>query len=375
MDELEVGQPNLAGFNLDLQDLSTSFTSNAARLLPGVALPSQSAELMSTLAPAFKTFHTAMAAAYKSDLGTVDRLGTHLVTAKREYKGAENVSTNGIVSAVGIGAGQPADEGGPTRFSGLNLPYLQEVEDAPATVRNVVTAGIQLIGPYDEPLGQKIGLRPAKEYLEPLVGDWEALQTVGERIGLLGVNDYTASENIAGGTNWLQTSWKRLGSQTFGDNAAPLGESIAGRSWDMDGVSKIVQNAGACLERMVYNQAIELSSALTKPMTFVGFTLPLGVWALLIDKPMQESNRSQIVAAVDALKDSVKTRHNNMTAMLGRVSSALEYSPDRAAPKFAMADFEVPERVDAGSHLMQYGFGGHVWWQHKAVSEAPTLSV
>jgi hypothetical protein len=40
-----------------------------------------------------------------------------------------------------------------------------------------------------------------------------------------------------------------------------------------------------------------------------------------------------------------------------------------------MADFEVPVRVDAGSHLLQYGFGNHVWWQHKAVSEAPTLSV
>lgn len=375
MDELEVGQPSLAGFKLDLQDLSTSFTSNATRLLPGVALPSRSAELMSTLAPAFKKFHTALSAAHTSDLTTVDRLGEHLVTAKREYKAAEYDSTNEIVTAGNIEAGKPADPGDVTRFSGLNLPYLQEVEEAPATVRNVVTAGIELIGPYDEPLGQKIGLRPAKEYLEPLVGDWEALQTVGERIGLLGVNDYTASENIASGTNWLQTSWKRLGSKAFGNNAGPLGESIAGRSWDLDGVSKIVQNAGACLERMVYNQAIELSSALTKPMTFVGFTLPLGVWALLIDHPMQESNRSQIVSAVDALKDSVKSRHNNMTAMLDRVSSALDYSADRAAPTFAMADFEVPGRVDAGSHLLQYGFGSHVWWQHKPVSEAPTLSV
>ncbi|MEV6279667.1 hypothetical protein [Nocardia sp. NPDC051832] len=372
MDELEVAHASLAGFRLDLRDVAEGFSSNVERLLPGVALPGESAELMLTLAPAFEKFHAAVSAAHRDDMTTVGRLRTHLGTAKREYKGAEYTSTNGITAAVDLGIpGQPADAAEVRRFSGLNLPYLPQVEEAPASVRHVVTEGIGLISPYDQPLSQTIGLKPAADYLAPLVGDWEALQSAGERIGLLGINDYTASENIAGGTDWLRTSWVRLGSQAFGDHAGPLGESMAGRSWDLDAVSKIVQNSGACLERLVYNQAIELSSELTRPMSFLGFTLPLAVWALMVAKPMPESMRSEIVGAVNTLKSSVKTRQEDMTAMLDRISTAMDYSPERTPPKFAMADFDLPAKVDAGPHLLQYGFGGHVWWQHNAVSGDP----
>ncbi|MFC9898456.1 hypothetical protein ACFVMC_32600 [Nocardia sp. NPDC127579] len=376
MDDLNVIHQQLTGFALDLHDVATTFSSNASRQLPGVVLPSGAAELMRTLAPAFEKFQNAVATAHKQDVTTVATLGARLGGAKREYRTTDSGSSATLAAIQSVGlSGAPAESAEPQRFSGLNLPYLAPVEDAPAKVRNVVTAGIDLIAPFDEPLSRTIGIKPAADYLDPLVGDWEALQTVGERIELLGINDHTASENIVGGTNWLQTGWTRLGSQAFGDKANPLGETIAGRSWDFDAVSKIVGHAGASLERLVYNQSVELSSGLTRPMTFLRFTLPLGVWAQLIDLPMRGSQRSQIVTAAEELKRSVKARHDTMTDLLDQVSSALSYTPDRNAPKFTAADFEVPAKVTPGAHVLNYGYGSNMWWQDKPVSDNGVLAV
>ncbi|MFI5715692.1 hypothetical protein [Nocardia sp. NPDC051750] len=328
-----------------------------------MALPGEPGELLSTLAPAFEKFHDALSSAHEDDRADIDALSSQLDTARLEYAGAEDTSTQEIAGVPG----ETAEPGDVTRFSGLHIPHLPQIEPAQVTVRNVVTSGIDLIAAFDEPWGQVVGIKPAADYLSPLVGDWEALQTVGERIGLLGINDHATSENIAGGNDWLQTDWTRLGAQAFGKSAGSRGEAIAGRSWDMEAVSKIVQNAGACLERLVYNQAVDLSSSLTQPMTFVGFKLPLGVWALLTGKPMQESTRTEIISAVDSLKTRVKARQDDMTGMLDRVSSALAYSPERTPPKFDSADFEIPEKVVAGSHAVRYGYGDNVWWENSAL--------
>ncbi|WP_067679288.1 hypothetical protein [Nocardia miyunensis] len=365
MDKLEVEMPNLAGFRLDLGDVMTNFSSNARRLLPGVALPRGTSELMATLAPAFEKFNSAVSAAHHSDLAVVDSLGSHLDTAKREYRGAEDNSTVALAAAVHMRApDQSVDTAGITRFSGLHLPDLPEVQETQASLRNVVSAGIDFITPFDEPLSQRIGIKPAADYLAPLVADWESLQTVGERIGLLGINDYATSENIVGGTNWLQTGWTRLGSQAFGDRASVLGDTIATRSWDMDAISKIVQNAGACIERLVYNQTVGLSNDLTKPMTFVGLTLPVGVWALLTDHSMQSAYKSQILSAVDSLKTAAESRKDDLAGFIERISSALDYSPERTSPKFDTASFDIPEKLVASPGAIRYGFGDNVWWQN-----------
>ncbi|WP_280398815.1 hypothetical protein [Nocardia carnea] len=364
MDRLEVVLAGLAGFELDLADVATGFSSNAGRLLPGVRLPGESGELLSTLAPDVENFHDALSSAHKDDVTAIETLASGLDTARREYLGAEGTSTAEIADGNAEIPGQ-SDE--VTRFSGLHIPHLPQVEEAQATVRNVVNTGIDSIRAFDDPWGQIVGMKPAADYLSPLVGDWEVLRTVGERIGLLSVNDHAASENIVAGNDWLQTIWTRLGAQAFGRNAGSRGAAIAGRGRDLEVVSKIVQNAGACLERAVYNQSVDLSNTLTQPMTFVGFKLPLGVWALLTHKPMQESQRAEIISAVDSLKTRAKSRQDYMTAMLDRVSSALAYSPGRAPPSFDPADFEVPEKVPAGSHAMRYGFRDNVWWEGTAV--------
>lgn len=366
MDSLEVTPANLAGFSLDLRDLATNFSSNAGRLLPGVALPDGSAELMSGLAPAFKKFQDAVSAAHQHDATAINTLGSRLDTARHTYQGAENTSTDTILSAGNLGVPVQTAELRTRRFSGLRLPTLPQVDETPGTVRKVVTTGIDVVTPFDGPWGKVVGLKPAADYLAPLVADWEALQAVGERIGLLGINDYTSSENMTGGTTWLQTSWTRLGSQAFGGNADRLAAAIAGRSNDFDAVSKIVKHAGTCLERLVYNQTVGLSTGITRPMSFLGFTLPLGVWALLTRHPMRGSYRSEILSAVDSLKSAAKSRQADMTAMIDRISSALEYSPGRTPPKFTPADFEVPPKVTDDSGGRWYGFGSNTWWQDNA---------
>lgn len=49
-----------------------------------------------------------------------------------------------------------------------------------------------------------------------------------------------------------------------------------GASDDLNAVSKIVENGGACLERLVYNQAIALAGGIMQSMSFFGFSLRFG---------------------------------------------------------------------------------------------------
>ncbi|MEV4124583.1 hypothetical protein [Nocardia sp. NPDC049707] len=194
------------------------------------------------------------------------------------------------------------------------------------------------------------------------MADWEALQAIGKRIGLLGINDYVSSENLTAGTRWLQNLWTGDAAQSFGASMSSLGQSIAVRSSDLELVSKIVENGAACLERLAYNQAMALSGGLTQPMNFLNFTLPLGAWAQLINRPMQESMKSQIVSAVDALKKSAESRQAAMATIIERISEALDYTPGRTVPSFDTSEFEVPDKVIVDLGVTRYGFGNNVWW-------------
>lgn len=138
------------------------------------------------------------------------------------------------------------------------------------------------------------------------------------------------------------------------------------RSDDLDAVSKIVRNGGAYLERLVYNQAVGLSSALTQPMTFLDITLPLSHWALMINGPMRESFRTEIAAAVDAMKTSAKTRRNAITTAVERISQAMDYSPGRASPTYNPNEFEIPDKVAADVGTRRYGLDNNVWWEHQS---------
>ncbi|MGW5917674.1 hypothetical protein ACWFPY_01665 [Nocardia fluminea] len=63
-----------------------------------------------------------------------------------------------------------------------------------------------------------------------------------------------------------------------------------------------------------------MSSGLSQPMNLLGFTLPLGSWAQLIDRPMKDTDKSQIVSAVDALKAASDARRDAITTMIEKIA-------------------------------------------------------
>ncbi|WP_454196142.1 hypothetical protein [Nocardia sp. Marseille-Q1738] len=369
MDNFAGDLSSLAGFKLDLQDLGTNFSSNASRLLSGVSLPTGSTGLMASLASPLDQFQRAVSAAQQADLTAIGTLGANLATAGTRYQATDDTSAKAI-SAVSTSIfgnmGATGSAGGTrdvSRFGALQLPSLPEVPENQYTVRQVVAVGINLISTYDDRLSEAIGIRPAADYLSPLVADWEVLQAIGNRIGLLGINDYVTSENLSSGTRWLQGRWSGDASQAFGASANTLWQSVAGRSIDLEAVSKIVENAGACLERLVYNQAIGLTAGILQPMTYLDATFPLGVWAPYINKPIRETIRFEIASQVEALRNLAESRQSEIVAVIEKASRALDYSPGRTMPIFNASDFEIPDKVVVDAGVIRFGFGDTIWWE------------
>ncbi|MEV4239072.1 hypothetical protein AB0J47_28275 [Nocardia sp. NPDC049737] len=378
MDEFSVDLPSIAGFALDLQDLVTNFSSNASAQLSGLVLPSGTTGLLATLTSALDGFHNTLSGAHQRDVTTLNALVTDLSTAKSGYRAtdeayADSISagTSDVTGDAGT-SGRSGDPHGVTRYSGLQLPNLPHVEDGTYTIRRVVTSAIDLISAYDDPWSQ-VGIKPAADYLSFLVSDWEALQAIGKRIGLLGINDYVTSQNISGGTTWLRRVWTGGAAQSFESSAGGLGRSVDERSNGVETVSKIVENGGALLERLVYNQAIGISGAITKPINALGFTMPLGVWALRINDPMNETLRSQITSAVNSLKQTAESTKTSIATAVGQISKALNYCPGQAAPTYNATDFEIPAKVVVDMGNVKYGFGNNTWWEHSIDSTASSV--
>ncbi|MEV6562507.1 hypothetical protein AB0M22_42765 [Nocardia sp. NPDC051756] len=373
MADFTVDVSGLAGFKLDLQNLGAHFTTNAGRLLPSIAVPGGTAGLMATLAVSIDKFSSAISSAQQKDLAAVGTLDENLSTASTKYLATDDNSADRLTAAAVAGLGNAGTSSsnsaqGAKRFSGLQLPTLPDVQDEQYTTRQIVTAGINSISRYDEALSQAIGVKPAADYLSPLEADWERVQAIGKRIGLLGINDYVTSENLTAGTRWLQSLWSGDAAQAFATSANSLGQSIAGRSNDLETISKIVENGGAVLERLVFNQAMGLSSGLAQPMTFLNFTLPLGQWAQLINDPMRDSIRSEITAAVDTLKQSAESRKGELNTMITRLSKALDYAPGQTTPSYNASEFEVPEKLVVDLGVLRYGYGDNIWWESSIAS-------
>ncbi|MEV6280330.1 hypothetical protein [Nocardia sp. NPDC051832] len=338
-----------------------------------MALPAGTAGLMATLGPSIEKLTTALSSAHQKDLSALGTLGDNLATASTKYQATDGNSAKQLNQAAATGLGDTGGSGtsnaeGVKRFSGLQLPSLPDVSEEQYATRQVVTAGIASISKYDEALSQAIGIKPAADYLVPLEADWEALQAIGKRIGLLGINDFVASENLTGGTRWLQSLWSGEAATAFGTSSTSLGQSIAGRSTDLETIAKIVENGGTVLDRLVFNQTMGLVSGLAQPMTYLNFTLPLGEWAQLINDPMRESIRSEITAAVDALKKSAESRKGALTTMLERISKALDYTPGQSVPAYNAGEFEVPEKVVVDVGALRYGYGNNIWWESNIAS-------
>src|SRR5262249_13359129 len=162
----------------------------------------------------------AHAAALRSDLTTMDGLAANLSTAATAYKSTDQANATAIGAVASTATGAPAT--GVTRFGGVQRPDLPEVADAAYTLRQTVTTAGTRLAPYDAPLSVALGGKPTEVYLTPLLADWEAIAVVGRRIGMLGINDYVAAQNIVNGTNWLNSEWSGNAAQAFTASASTL---------------------------------------------------------------------------------------------------------------------------------------------------------
>lgn len=367
MNDFTVDLDRLVGFGSDLQDLGTNFSGNASRLLSGVCLPGGTTGLMATLAPSFDRFRASMSEAGRTDRTAIANLGANLDSTGTTYRSTDDTSAKTVSAAWPTVLGGSESSGsaahGADRFGGLQLPSLPEVPESPCTVRRVVEAAIDQIAVYDERFDEAIGVKPVADHLSGLVADWEALQAVGKRIGLLGVNDHITAENLVNGTTWLRSGWSGSASQAFGESAEGLGRSIAERGDSLDRAAKVVESGGACLERLVYNQAVGLTSAVLHPMTYFGATFPLGAWVPYIHKPIDQVMRSEVLSAADALKEAAESRRGAMSAVVRRIAQVLEGLPGRTPPSLDEDDFPIADRVAADPGVRKYGFGDSIWWQ------------
>lgn len=273
MNDFTVQVASLDGFGLDLQDLGSNFSSNASRLLSEISLPSGTTGLLASLTSSFECFQGTLATSHKQDLTNLSSHSDSLSVASREFQGTDDASAQAISSLsasttndLANGGASGSGGGGVTRFTGLQLPTLATIEDGQFTLRQVVDSAIELLTHFDDPLSRAIGIKPTADYLVPLAADWETLDTLGSRIRQLGINDFVASENLSSGVRWLQGSWSGHTSGSFATSANALAQAISTRSTDLDVVAKIVTNGGACLERLVYNQAMGWSSGLSQSM-------------------------------------------------------------------------------------------------------------
>ncbi|MBB4855565.1 hypothetical protein HNP40_002972 [Mycobacteroides chelonae] len=372
MDKFTVDLGGLAGFKLDLQDIRSNFRSNASRMLPGVSV-SGATGLMTVIEAALSRFQESVTSVQHADSTAFDYLGANLAAAGTKFDTNDQTSAKSMSLAASTVGGSSAavaseDDSGLHRFGGLQLPGMSEVHDETFTLREAVISAIELVSIYDKPLDEAIGIRPAKDFLTPLVADWEVLRSIGKRIGLLGINDHFAAENLSGGAKWLLNTWSGETSQVFRERSTSQSRSMIDRSADMDAVAKIVENGGARLERLVYNQAVGVSSEILRPITIVGGTFPLGGWAGFLHKPMDEADRATLVSACSSLKNSAESRRTEISALVDRIASALNYSPGRTPPSYSSDEFEVPARVMADSKAMKYGFGDNTWWEDSLAS-------
>lgn len=136
----------------------------------------------------------------------------------------------------------------------------------------------------------------------------------------------------------------------------------------MERVANILEQGGECIEHLVYNQTIALTTGLLHPMSFLGFTLPLGVWGQLADRPMRDSIKSEITSSISTLQNDTKSRDNTIKDIVQSMRSALEYQVGRALPPLDTILLRPPDKVSVDFGTVRYGFGGNVWWEESLAS-------
>ncbi|WP_316573261.1 type VII secretion target [Nocardia canadensis] len=371
MAELSVESTQLNGFRLDLQDIGSNFSANASRLMPEIRLPEGVAGLLAEVSPPLERFHVAVEAAQRTDQTAIQDLADNLSTAATSYQATDQNNAYALASVGGDSrSGDQLGTGDSVRYPSLQLPALTNTDSVTYSVRQTVTSAIESISCYDAAIMAAVGVQPAADLLKPLEADWESLKTAGKLVRLIGINDYVASQNLSGGATWLRSSWSGNAAQAFEASSSTTAMTLTNRSDDMEAVCQIVEAAATLLERLVHNQATELSGGLAKSITLLDFTFPLGVWAQALAEPIQESYRSTISSELDVLIAAARARQDQIRDAIGKVSQALEYTSGRVPPAFAPDDFTAPGWAIADMGTRRYGYSDNVWWENSLASTA-----
>ncbi|MBY8863092.1 hypothetical protein K7711_41955 [Nocardia sp. CA2R105] len=367
--EVTVTSAALSGFAKDLTDAGESLLSNTSRATSGLSLKTGTGGLLATIAPSLQDFSSAVSALSSKNNDQIQQLGSNLTTTVRNFQQQDTTWARAVNSLSGLSLPSQAGTSAEIlRFRGMQSLHLPDVQSGSLTLSATVTAVRDTIAIFDDRLQKSIGIKPAEKYLTPLIGDWETLQTFGQWIRHLAGNDTLTAGNLSNGSHWLTSQWSGDAARSYSNAISTLQSSIFERGTDMDSIAKTLEKAGECLERLVYNQAAGIATGLMEQLSIMGFTLPVGMWAQIVDRPMPETAKNQITEKMDAIRTQADSRETSIGELVDRVRSALKYEPGTTVAQPAGNLFVVPGKVVADLTTLRYGFNDNVWFQHSLAS-------
>lgn len=375
MSTFSTNPSELSGFSLDLAEILCNFDSNAQRISNSLQLSDTNPNgLLSTLPSSIDQLCYEYSNEQKQNARTISNFGTSVSIAAQSYQQQDDASASAIATAghpttwaFDLPAIQEEDRSTP-KFGGMIFPDLPELVPGEFTIRAVVGNCAKLIDHFDEPLNESIGVRPVADYLAPIECDWEILQTLSGRIRQLGINDHTTSENLKGATRSIRTSWSGAASEALESAVFSLQKSIFDRSIDFDHMARIVAQGAEFIERTAYNQAISVCSTLLQPLTHQDDTLPLAVWAQLLDGPGRSPNAAEIEARISDFRRAAEQRKSAIEDVFDIIGMALDYQPGRSLPGQTHQILDAPAKIPADLGFARYGFGDNVWLEESMSS-------
>lgn len=369
MSDVSVTSAALSGFAKDLTDIGGMLLANLSKISSGISLPNGTIGTLATLIPVLEGFRDRVTTLGHQNHDKIFGFSADLKTTVQGFQQQDAAWSRAVVSAASsLSLPGATTETDIQRFSGMQLLDLPQIQPESLTLKAAVSGAHDIISIFDERLNQSIGFKPAEQYLAPLIGDWEYVQIIGKRIGQLGINDSVTAGNLGNGSQWLTLQWTGEAANSCATTLNALNTTISGRAIDLDTVAKTLQKGGQCLESLVYNQAVGLASGLMEPLRLLGFSLPVGVWAQVVDRPMSSSIKDQITSKIDTIRTAADGRNTSINDLMGRIRKALEYEPGTSVAEPVGDLFDPPSKVVADLGTLRYGYKNNVWWEKSLAS-------
>lgn len=360
----------LSGFAKDLTDAGESLVSSTTKIAAELSLPAGTSGLLATVTPSLQNFRSLVSSLTTKNNDRIQQFGSNLNTTVQNFQQQDATWARAVASASSS-LSLPSLSGPSTdvlRFSGMQSMNFTDVQTENLSLKTTVTAARDALSVFDSRLQQSIGIKPAEQYLTPLIGDWEILRTLGQRIRQLGTNDTIIASNLSSGSYWLTSQWSGEAASAYSRAMSTLHTAISERGTDMDTIAKTLEKGGECLERLVYNQAASVVSGLMEQLSMLGFTLPVAIWAQILTRPMSGSVKDRITAKVDAIRTQADSRSTSIQDLVDRIETTLKYESGTVVPQPAGDLFEVPSKVVADLGTLRYGFNDNVWLEHNLAS-------